>query len=144
MEIEIFTLCDYAQDMAGKLVIVGTFDTIWAPSFPNLHPACAIAARIRFERMEAGRHTIKLFIVDQDGKEVLPPLQAEINPIVPPGYDFATVNFSVNIAQLKLMHEGRFSIDLLIDGNRERSLPIYARTVRKPGPPNQADGGPQM
>ena len=34
MEIEIFTLCDYAQDMKGKLVLVGTFDTIFPKQYP--------------------------------------------------------------------------------------------------------------
>jgi len=34
MEIEIFTLCDFAQDNNSKLTVVGTFDSIHSKQFP--------------------------------------------------------------------------------------------------------------
>jgi len=34
MEIEIFTLCDFAQDNSSKLTVVGTFDSIQSRQFP--------------------------------------------------------------------------------------------------------------
>ena len=34
----------------------------------RISPACSIASRIRFENAEAGRHTLELLIVDQDGR----------------------------------------------------------------------------
>ena len=39
MEIEIFTLSDFAQYNNSKLTIVGTFDSIKAKQFPVQHPA---------------------------------------------------------------------------------------------------------
>ena len=53
MEIEIFTLADFAQDNNSKLTIVGTFDSIHAKEFPTQHPACSIACRLRFAAKEA-------------------------------------------------------------------------------------------
>ena len=36
MEIEIFTLCDFAQDNSGKLTVVGTFDGINSKQFQTV------------------------------------------------------------------------------------------------------------
>ncbi|MFH0922251.1 MAG: hypothetical protein V1913_18050 [Fibrobacterota bacterium] len=130
MEIEIFSLCDFAQDMGGKLVVIGTFDTLWAASFPYAHPMCSIATRIRFDRAESGKHSLKLFIVDQDGRNVLPPFDAMLEVAVPPNNDYSTTNFCINITPLALPKEGRYSIDFVLDGKRERSLPVFARSRR--------------
>jgi len=130
MEIEIFSLCDFAQDMGGKLVVVGTFDTLWAGAFPYAHPMCSVASRMRFDRAESGKHSLKIFVVDQDGHEVMPPFDAILNVMVPPENDYTTVNFCINVTPLVLPREGRFSVDLVVDGRRERSLPVYAKARR--------------
>lgn len=127
MEIEIFSLCDFAQDYGGKLSIIGTFDTIGAPSFPHLHPACSIAARIRFDRAEAGKHTLELFIVDQDGRQLVPPLKGDLDVAMPPAADFACINFCITLSQLRFEKEGRYSVDLVMDNERRRSLPVFVR-----------------
>ena len=52
MNIEIFTLCDYAQSNNNKLTIVGTFDSFNAEKFPFTHPFFSIVARIRYNQDE--------------------------------------------------------------------------------------------
>ena len=79
MEIEIFTLCDFAQDNQSKLTIVGTFDSINAKQFPTQHPACSIACRLRFSSKEAGEHTFKLRLIDSDGKEIIQSIEGNMN-----------------------------------------------------------------
>ena len=64
MEIEIFTLADFAQDNQSKLTIVGTFDAIHSKQFPVTHPSCTIACRLRFAAKEAGSHDFKLRLID--------------------------------------------------------------------------------
>ncbi len=55
MKIEIFTLCDAATtDAAGKLNILGSFDRLNAVQAPITHPQCALAIKLRFERVEEG------------------------------------------------------------------------------------------
>lgn len=54
MEIEIFSLADFAQDNQSKLTVVGTFDSINALQFPVQHSSCSIACRLRFAAKEAG------------------------------------------------------------------------------------------
>ena len=55
MRLEIFSLCDAATADFGKLSMLGVFDTIWAIKIPAVHPQCAIALRVRFEKIERGR-----------------------------------------------------------------------------------------
>ena len=47
MNIEVFSLCDAATvDVAGKLNVLGAFDTIGTGSMPTVYPQCAtLAAR---------------------------------------------------------------------------------------------------
>ena len=47
MKIQIFTLCDYAQSNAGKLTIIGTFNSIFADTFPFVYaPAIFVVANV--------------------------------------------------------------------------------------------------
>jgi len=62
MNIEAFLLCDAATDQNGKLNVLGAFDNIFAKEMPTRHRACSIASRIRFSKIEAGDHTVKIFI----------------------------------------------------------------------------------
>jgi hypothetical protein len=51
MTIQVAVLCDAATDYNGKLNLLGTFDTIYAPEMPMQHPQCAVAVRIAFDRI---------------------------------------------------------------------------------------------
>jgi len=79
MRIEVFSLCDAATADAGKLNMLGAFDTIWAAGLPVIHPQCTIALRVRFERIERGEHKVAVQFSDMDGKHVIPPAQGIIN-----------------------------------------------------------------
>lgn len=124
MEIEIFTLCDFAQDNHSKLTIVGTFDSISSKQFPAIHPACSIACRLRFASKEAGDHDFKLRMTDTNGKEIIKPIEGQIKIGVPPKNQFATVNLVFNFNQLKFETAGRYSFELYIDGDWKSGLPL--------------------
>lgn len=124
MEIEIFTLADFAQDNNSKLTIVGTFDSIQSRQFPCIHPACAIATRLRFSEKETGAHDFKLKLNDASGKEIIPPIAGNINVMVPPGNQYSAINIVVNLNQLKFEKEGRYSFELYIDDNWSTGLSL--------------------
>lgn len=146
MDIEIFTLCDHAQDFGGKLVIVGTFDNIWAGGFPCVHPACSITGRLRFDPHESGRHRIRINIVDEDGREIVPPLMGELDLRPPAGVGSVAANFVLTIGQLAFPKPGHYSIDLFLDDAHARSLPlsVHLRPMEAvgPGPAGQAPPPP--
>ena len=132
MNIEAFLLCDAATDQQGKLNILGAFDNISAKKMPTTHPACAITARIRFEKIEEGSHTIRIHIIDEDGKSIGPKLQGNINVSIGDKVDSMTANIVLNIQRLKLEKYGQYRIDLAIDNQIKGSLPFHVREI-----PNQ-------
>ena len=125
MEIEIFTLADFAQDNNSKLTIVGTFDSIQAKQFPVAHPACTIACRMRFAAKEAGPHDFRLRLVDASGKETIQPIEGNINIAEPANGQFSSINIVINFNQLKFEKAGRFSFELYIDGDWKSGLPLF-------------------
>ncbi|MBM3415199.1 MAG: hypothetical protein FJY20_01880 [Bacteroidetes bacterium] len=131
MEIEIFTLADFAQDNNSKLTVVGTFDSIYAQQFPAQHPACSIACRLRFASKEAGDHSFRLRLIDADGKEIIQPVEGNINIGIPPNGQFASVNFVINFNQLRFEKTGRYSFELYIDGDWKSGLPLFLHHAKK-------------
>jgi hypothetical protein len=74
MEIEIFTLCDFAQDNNQKLTIVGTFDTIQPPAYPHTHSLSSVACRMRFTGNEQGEYGLEIKILTKEGAPLIPPV----------------------------------------------------------------------
>ncbi|GAB2815504.1 DUF6941 family protein [Ferruginibacter profundus] len=129
MEIEIFTLCDFAQDNNSKLTIVGTFDSINARQFPVQHPACAVACRLRFAAKEAGDHDFKLRMTDPAGKETIQPIQGNINIPPPANGQVVAINLVVNFNQLQFATAGRYAFELHIDGEWKSGLSLFLNQV---------------
>ena len=125
MDIEIFTLCDAATESAGKLNILGTFDRLISRQLPTVHPHCAIALRVRFDRIEEGDHHVKINLVNDDGQAVFPGLDGNISVKIPPEGQSVCANLILNMNGLKFQKAGEYSIDLAIDGRHEKSLPVF-------------------
>lgn len=127
MNIQVAVLCDAATDYAGKLNILGTFDTILTHHLPAFHPQCSIALRIAFSRIEEGSHKVKMNFVDEDGKFVMPSIDMPVDVVVPPEVNFLVRNFIINIQQLKFDKPGQYAIDIAINGRQETSIPLLVR-----------------
>ena len=131
MNIEVFSLCDAATvDVAGKLNVLGAFDTIWAGNMPAVYPQCTIALRIRFNSIERGEHRVTVNFVDMDGKHIIPAANGTININFPDEQRSGSANVVFNLQMLKLENHGEHSIDLAIDGRKEASLPLFIRERR--------------
>ena len=128
MRVEIFTLCDAATaDAGGKLNILGSFDRINAAAIPVTHPLCALAIKLRFERLEEGQKRIRISFMDSDGTAVMPTLEAATQVSFPPGEHSVTACLVLQIQQIKLPNYGEYSIDLAVDGRHEASIPFFVR-----------------
>ncbi|CAN5774117.1 hypothetical protein BH20VER1_BH20VER1_26830 [soil metagenome] len=140
MKTEIFTLCDAATaDAGGKLNILGSFDRLNASAVPITHPLCALAIKLRFERLEEGQKRIGISFVDSDGKAVMPTLDAATQVVFPPGEHSVTACLVLQIQQMKLPNYGEYSIDLAIDGRHEASIPLFVKQALG-AQPQQAAG----
>jgi hypothetical protein len=124
MKVEIFTFCDFSQDNAGKLTIVGSLDTILAKNFPTVHPVLSIAARVRFSVQERGAHVFRLTFTDLEGEEALPPIQAEIRID-----EFKTstnaLNLSMNMVNIPLRKETTIMAKLEMDNKELFFSPLH-------------------
>jgi len=129
MNIEAFLLCDAATDQQGKLNVLGAFDTIWTKKVPAVHPACAVVARVRFEKIEEGGHPIRIHIIDEDGKPIGPKLEVNVNVRIGDDMDSAITNVVLNIQGLKFEKYGQYRIDLAIDNQIKGSLPFHVRKI---------------
>jgi hypothetical protein len=139
MKVEIFTVCDAAtSDSGGKLNVLGSFDRINAASVPVTHPLCALAIKMRFERLEEGQKRVRISFMDSDGKPVMPTLDAATQVMFPPDEPSVTACLVLQIQQLKLPNFGEYSIDLAIDGRHEASIPLFVREM--PAPPALPQG----
>ena len=129
MNIEAFLLCDCATDQRGKLNVLGAFDSIYARKMPTVHPACTVATRIRFERIEEGEHKVSIAVIDEDGKAIVPRLNGNISVRARDDAGSSVVNLILNLQRLKFENYGEYRIDLAIDGKVEASLPFSVREV---------------
>ena len=130
MRVEIFTLCDAATtDAAGKLNILGSFDRLNAMEAPVTHPQCALALKLRFERLEEGQKRIRIAFVDSDGASVMPTLDTTTQVQFRPDDSSATASLVLVIQQLKLPRFGEYSIDLAVDDRHEASIPLLVSSV---------------
>lgn len=134
MEIEVFTLCDAATDSRGKLNILGTFDSIYASGFPMVFPRCSIALRLRYAVIEEGEHAVKITMRDQEGKDVIPPMEGSFHLKVMPERFSAAANLVLNLERLRIPQPGEYLIELSIDGDRLRTLPLNAFQNSPRGP----------
>jgi len=123
MEVEIFTVCDFAQDNGGNLTIVGTFDRIASAVFPCVHAALSVAVRLRFANSEEGAHTLMVRLTNSANENVLEPLQGELN-VSASALGYSAVNLVINFQSVKFEKEGRYSFELHIDNEWQSGLPL--------------------
>lgn len=140
MDIQIASLCDFAADYNGKLVISGTFDTLAARALPVAHPMCALALRFCFTQEDAGRHKLSVNIINEDGEsldEQNMPIEPEFDVQLPPNVPFLTRNLILNLQGLRFPAAGIYSVDIGCDDELLMRLPLRIVHVEQPA------GGPQ-
>ena len=125
MEIEIFTLCDYAADNGGKLTVVGTFDNITTQSLPAIQQL-GIAIRLRFSAKQVGNHKIELKITDPT-KDSIANINGNINvssPVEPMAY--TSINMALNLG-LEIKTKGVYKIELHLNDEFQSGLSFLVR-----------------
>jgi hypothetical protein len=137
MDVQIAVLCDAATDYGGKLNLLGSFDTIVTHQLPAVHPQCSVALRMIFSRVEEGQHRVRMNLVDEDGRSIMPSIELPADVRFPPEGNFLSRNFIVNIQQLKFEKAGHYAIDLAVDGRHEASIPLQVRLLPQSTPSSQ-------
>jgi hypothetical protein len=126
LKIELFTLCDFAQENMGKLTVVGTFDTIVAREFPCIHPFVAIVVRLRFDIWEFGRHDFRVETRDLDGENLIDPVSGTLE-VRGVGNATAVSHILFNVSKVRFKGPGVVGFSLLVDDKECTSIPLYIR-----------------
>ena len=126
MDIQIATLCDYAADYNGKLVISGTIDALAAPALPVIQPHCCLAVRLCITPEDNGPHKLVMNIIDNDGKSLdeKMPIKADMPVELPDNVPFVHRNLVLNLKGLKFPDTGVYFIDIGIDDELFQRLPL--------------------
>ena len=127
MQIQVAVICDAATETFGKLNLLGAFDAIHAQKLPWTHPQCSIALRVTFSQVEEGPHKLRLNLVDEDGKLVMPSIDLAAEVKMPDDNHFVTCNFIIGIQQLKFEKPGHYAIDIALDGRQETAIPLFVK-----------------
>ena len=132
MNIQVAVLCDAATEDNGKLNLLGSFDTIYAPQLPAVHPQCAVALRVTFMSGDEGARQLRLNFVNADGRAIMPPVDIPVAVTLPDEVHFLTRNFIVNIQQLKFAEPGLYSVDVRLDDQTQAGIPLLVKLVERP------------
>ena len=123
MDVEFAVLADYAAGTNdGKLVVGGIFDTLHVARLPASHPLMTVAVRIRAHPGEEGSHRVRVRVVDPDGEEIVPSMDAEVTlPTLDPS-EGGTAQIVMQIAGARFAKAGRHGVDVFVDGRFERTI----------------------
>jgi len=136
MKVEILCLCDFATvDVSSKMTVVGAFDTVYGHQPPVVNGLCALAVRLRFDKVEEGVKKLRISFTDIDGRLIMPSMEPQVPVQVLPGSPTAIAQIVLILTLLPLPNFGEYSIDLAVDGRQEASIPLYARQAQ-PIPPH--------
>jgi len=140
MRVKFAALADAANVADGKLNLLGVFEMILARKFPATHPMVALAATIQLDPHEVGvQQFIKLVVADSHGQptwtspkpiEVL--LELQDTTIAITDENAPSISLVVNIAGLKLPHEGQYRFRILVNETIIHEVPLQASILPLP------------
>lgn len=129
MKIDIFTLCDNAQEYNGKLVIVGTFNELFAGKFPATHPEMAIVARTIIEEEDPEEHELEISAIKAETGEnaLLQPFNTQLSTKGNKG-KIVFSNLILRINNMVIQEPGKYIIKFRID-KLEKETILNVRNV---------------
>ena len=120
-------IADAAEADPGRkfYVLGGGVDSIGAQTFPVVHPHLALLMRLLVHPTETDReHQLEVRLIDSDGGElsrIEGTFQASRGG--PPGRELP-MNISLNMSNIRFERSGDYSIELLVDNQHVKSLPL--------------------
>ena len=138
MEVNFAFLCDYADQSAGKMAAIGIgFDTIYAIKVPAMHPLFYSVISIKFSAPEAAPKQISMHLIDEDGNNVVPPLDTTINVgPPPPGFLYRNQRIALALHGVTFPRYGDYTVSWLVGGQEIKTVPL--KVAPPPVPPTTA------
>lgn len=123
MKLVSLILCEAANILGdGRFNLLGGgVDQVRANQYPAIGHL-TVVIRVEVLPTEVGLHRLVLRFVNADGKEITPPVNAELN--VDLGVRFA--NLVLGLQNFAYSAPGAYSVRVLLDGKEAGSAPIVA------------------
>jgi len=128
IEVQAFLLCNLVTRDAqtGLSAIHGIFDQYSAESFPAIHNSCTVFYRLFFQQAE-NSHILALAIVLPSGARIeLPGTAFTVD-----GTHIA--EGTINLTRIPLPEQGRYEIELIVDGYRAARYLLFAHQEKRKG-----------
>lgn len=128
-------ICDFAE-AGAKLNALGIgFDTIFAAQLPVRHPHFSLVLQLRASAAEAGQKKIQVNLLDDDGKDVIPPIQGQFSLPRAEGRTHSIGRFVMEFNNVEFRTFGSYSVVVTIEGLEVASIPF--RLAPRPAQPQQ-------
>lgn len=134
MDIQIFTLCDNAQEYNGKLVIVGAFNELSFDKFPAIYPEISVVARTIIEDEKAEGHDVELsaFNADTGNEALMPHFKTRLDTKGNMGQTVYS-NLILHMNNVAIPEKGKYIIKFSIDDTtKEITFVAREQNVQKP------------
>jgi hypothetical protein len=144
MEVNFAFLCDYADQSGPKMTAIGIgFDTIYAKQVPAVHPLFFAVISLRFSSTEVGQKRVGMRLIDEDGGNVIPPMDTTMNILAPPpGFLYRTQRIALALQGVKFEKYGDYTVSWLVEGQEVKTASLkVTEPPQRPMPPNQ---GPKI
>lgn len=120
--VDIFTLCDSAQDYNGKLVICGAFNILKLNSIPNNIVDLTIVSRFSFEKKGDDEIEVEVGIKKYKTEEFLiKPIKTKLKQNEIKG-QFVSSNMIINIRGIAVTSAGEYTAYIKIGENMHTSM----------------------
>ena len=119
-------LCDYAQqETSGKLNALGIgWSNVTAANVPATHAQMAFVASLSGTIAEAGTKKVEVRLIDADGANVIPPLEADLDFAVQEPALEGTLNLVFNFKDVQFSKYGQYAFHLVVQGNELARAPF--------------------
>lgn len=129
MNVELAVVADYANTSAdGKLNILGIFNTIFAVSYPAVHPDMKLVIRFGVHPSEIGpTRRLAIQLRSDDGRKVLEAvLNWTITPSTSLGAETLHADQVIGISGLRLEAPGSYEFVILVNDEVKAQIPFKA------------------
>ena len=125
MDIDFAFICDHAQ-IGQKIDAMGIgFDTIQATEIPAKHRHFSLVIQLRASAPEAGDKAVTISLIDSDGADVIPAIQAQLNIPAPPAGTTETIGrMMINFDNVEFPRFTIYSIHVVVQGTEMVRIPL--------------------
>ena len=135
MLVDFAFICDYAE-ATGKINALGIgFDTIFSPTMPAKHPLFCLVIQLRANVVEAGEKNLKVSLIDEDGKNVIPDINGKFNVPKPREGLESKARLALHFGNVEFPKYGSYSVHAVIDGHDMVSIPLKVSPPPRSGYP---------